>query len=563
MKNGLNHSTHAGYLDLFQKMSETLKGPEGTSNDVIEPDTFWQLIEKLLLHSSSDDRARARHNLSLSALCKGQALPPLPRKNTSKEQNSVNSRKPRRNEKVTNAVACPNSSRRDASSLVTVPTKRTNVTKNKKPEKISESKEENDIKNDKDKSLKQSENVNPMKTRSVCSLGDLQTQLVKDNNVPASQRLWRYAMRKKPKPTNASVQEDNVIHKVRSNETIYQCLKARLNDAEKETIAIEKKQTQSKPVNAAQKFPPIRHNGLTAHNGSTGNRPACQSKATNGSLSSASNKTNKSANAEPKHPAEEMTINDILQLKPWPVIKQDVEERKALYDNLMKKRFTCGCQLESMSKELMGKGNPRSVLNSDTAKKYNELKSDYLKLCYQESNLRHQIALLHAEIYMMQNKSYHKVPAAVKTITLDSKTTPLHSKSDVCYVEHYPQPPDDGPFFPPLKPPRPLLSIRTERERGNVKRAEKKKQKACSEAKAVELTQDVLEDDVEEFLPEQLSQTSVCSLYSLSPMMTPPLKHEPSQTKTIKENDSLIKLMHRLPKLKSTDRFCDNKLNKY
>ena len=524
-------------------MPAPLKGLEAQSDTLITPDAFWKLIEKLLLHSTSDESARARHNLSLSALCKGQALPPLPRQHTNKSQKSEYRKKSNLNDEEKNGTAYPDNCKRDSRSVVVSPLKNDLVQKTKET-RNEELEEKPKTVEDKNRNG-ETDCQNLSKTKSECSLRDLRKQLIKDKNVPASERLWRYAMRNKKVTSEKVIKEAESTPSARSNEAIFKGLQTRLNEAEKEMNAKEKTKVKCKPIKTAQKVQEMRQNRLKSQAWLDEIRKSGHRNETTSSVTpSLFTKSNCSENAEVMKPAEKFRNDDTLELKSWPILKQqNVEERKALYDGLMKKRFTCGCQLESLNKELMGKGNPRSVLNSDVAKKYSKLKSEYLKLCYQESNLRHQIALLHSEIYMMQTKAYHKVPAAVKTITLESKTKPMVAKSSVSYVEHNPRPTGDAPYFPPLKPPRPLFQSRSVPDRCFTERVDKPEPKLFPDQSLPELPD------------RKLSQTSVCSFYSLSPMVTPPPKHDPTPIKAFKEKEEerLIKLIHRLPKLKSTE----------
>jgi len=79
--------------ETIEKRVKELKGEErgsggssdGSADPDMEPDTFWALIENLLLHTVQDEARRKRHNAALSALCRGYALPRRPREPSAKK----------------------------------------------------------------------------------------------------------------------------------------------------------------------------------------------------------------------------------------------------------------------------------------------------------------------------------------------------------------------------------------------------------------------------------------------------------------------------------------------
>ena len=574
-------------------MSDLTSKDKVTSDDVMDPDTFWDLIQKLLLHSSSDERARTRHNLSLSVLCKSQALPPLPRPIKTVVRKEYG-KKIKKNEESRNPTAKPNSISRSSKLGATgkanseMPN-RTNKTETKPevenineeqvliqkqtPNKINSYRKENeDVSKDKTeifdkmKSCREvekkltgkvelasrtptPESPELVQTRSECSLNDLRVQLIRDTNVPASERLWRFAMHNKKRTDDKDIRGIGPMPKTRSNEAIYKGLQERIKEAERDAALTEEPPAKIKEAKASPKLekehpkPPKRH---TCRSEQREIIPALYSNTVSSPLK---------RRAQSKKTLDPIN-KDVKEAKSFAISKQqEFDERKTVYDNLIKKRLNCGSQLESLNVEVVGNGNPRSVLNSETKKRYNELKAEYLNLCYKESRLRHQIAMLHAEVYMMQNKGYHKTPAAVKTITLDPKTTPMEPNSGIYLKDQWPTPPDDAPFYPPLKPPRPLLQTRAGQEK-IAERFDPKKQIICPEKEERE--------PLLQMPHENPSAASICSVYSITPGMTPPPQHVPTLTKThrVKEENSLIKLLHRLPKLKSTTSLCSAHANR-
>ena len=585
-------------------MSKPLKKPDALPASGIDTGTFWEVIEKLLLHSSSNERTRVWHNLSLSALCKSQALPPLPRPKRSEVKRTY--RKLKQIEKDTNKVVVPNSVKRSAKIATTLNSSLLTLDKDNENELIDDVLEiRNEIQNaDQQKIEASKEDVlkryspdskPPFTTKSECCLNDLRIHLVKDANAPVSERLWRFAMRNKKRTEGNNAMRASPISKARSNEAIYRGLQERLNEFERgaskrEEIIIDTAEGTTKDPEVAPKkikenrsrakLPNVKHTYPKRHscpNRTHHDEKHIQYRQTPSMLSLRCQNTNPTyapRSSRFKSPHSPFSQQEVPEITSFPLLKrQDFDERRALYDSVLKKRLRCGCKLESLNKEIVSKGNSRSILNGETTKMYNELKSEYLKLCHEESQLKHHIALLNAEIYMMQNKGYHKKPATVKTITLDSKI-PLHPESNVCFKDCYPLPPVDAPFFPPLKAPRPLLQPRASQEK-LAERFEPKKQRLVQDKEEkLSSLPEILTGKVNS-LPEIDSQlsfsdlgddkvghASVCSVYSLDAAINPPPKHEPELAKgnKVKQEDSLIKLIHRLPKLKHDRALCN--LNK-
>ena len=631
----------------LQNMSQPAKKPDSSTEPEIDTDTFWELIEKLLLHSSTDERTRIRHNLSLSALCKSQALPPLPRPKRPEVHVKKSYRRLKHIEqKEENKNEVPNSVKRNAKSE--------NITKlvEKAIDKVNDyegkyeiSEIRNEIQNierainktnDNDTKFEISDlrnemqniekykvgleelrrqspdNATPYTTKSECSLNDLRVQLVKDANAPPSERLWRFAMRNKKRTDDNNAMRASPISKARSNEAIYRGLKERLDEIEREAKGREEKiintteGTNREPC-AHEKKPKERRNKIKLQPVSVKqsqpkrhNCPAVKEKGgqhvpyrQTPSMMSLRSQNVKSKPRTPiiklsRTPFGATEVPEITALpvpkQTQPLTKQDFDERRALYDSILKKRLRCGCKLESLNNEMLNRNYSRSVLNGETTKKYVALKSEYLSLCHKESQLKHQIALLNAEIYMMQNKGYHKTPAAVKTITLDSKT-PLYPESESCLSDRFPLPPVDAPFFPPLKPRRPHLQTRPSQERMIERynsRFEQTKQRLCNDreyklssmsqtsndslARLSDLSE--IEDQrsferFQDIIDDRVMHASVCSTYSLDSTVAPPQQHELELVKEnkVKQEESLIKLFHRLPKLKPDRSLCNQ--NKY
>ena len=588
----------------FQNMAKPLKKPDSSTDSGIDTDTFWELIEKLLLHSSSDERTRIRHNLSLSALCKSQALPPLPRPKRQEVKKTY--RKLKQIEKEKSKDEVPNSVKRNAKQATLTKLVEEAINKvNDHEAKFEISEIRNEIQNVERQKFELEElrrqspvNLTPYTTKSECCLNDLRVQLVKDANAPASERLWRFAMRNKKRTEDNNAMRTSPIAKARSNEAIYRGLRERLDEVERE--ANNKKETVIDTAEDANKDTEVPKKKLKEKRSRTKLQPVKQGPPKRHQCPSVNRQDEKQAqyrrtpsmlslrnqNAKPRSPSikaprtlfgpqEVPEITTISLTK-----QQDFDERRALYDSVLRKRLRCGCKLESLNKELVSRGNSRSVLTGETTKKYIALKSEYLNLCHKESQLKHQIAILNAEIYMMQNKGYHKTPATVKTITLDSKT-PLHPESDSCLSDYFPLPPLDAPFFPPLKPRRPLLATRSSQEKLSERhdpRSEQTKQRLCHDREYKLSSLSEISTDREsrisaidsqrsvESFPElgedRVGHASVCSIYSLDAAINPPPQHEPELVREnkVKQEDSLIKLLHRLPKLKPDRSFCN--LNK-
>jgi len=75
----------------------------------------------------------------------------------------------------------------------------------------------------------------------------------------------------------------------------------------------------------------------------------------------------------------------------------------------------------------MKDGNAKQKCKTTTAenimkKQYAILKEEYYRICQHEASLRNQMALLGAEIILMQTKAYHRCPADVRKINIDPIT---------------------------------------------------------------------------------------------------------------------------------------------
>ncbi|XP_052269540.1 uncharacterized protein LOC127870970 [Dreissena polymorpha] len=254
---------------------------------------------------------------------------------------------------------------------------------------------------------------------------------------------------------------------------------------------------------------------------------------------------------ETQHDICNKQVQDLIDIseskndwKPGSISMVTFEEKKSMYDSVLKKRLNCGSRLETLSKEI-GKKNPRTTLSRETTMKYAELKTEYLKFCYQEAALRHQIAILQAEIYMMQNKGFHKRPATIKTITLDSKSTNLPVRQEMTSEVSRDTEFDHVPLLPRLKPPKPLLLLPSP---NSDKTPEKTKPKRESR-RIGSLSSS--EADVMLLLPSLTGTPAlrgICSVYNLTTELEPPLKKRQPDV-LLKPATPGVKIVHRLPKM--------------
>lgn len=423
-------------------MTERPEVPVEPQKEMLEPDTFWELIEKLLLHSSRDEQKRIRHNTSLSALCRGYALPRLPRDKKTPQTEMpkyLKSNKVRDNLSATKTKTDSSSKKTDD---------------NPKPRTR----------------LNPDHDSNAQPSKSECKISDLDIIFLSDPDVPKSEQLWRFALRNRKQRENDTYKNDLIpVPSARSNEAIYEGLRKRLEDAKKEK---DEKHTDTKPSKTKQK----RKTRSIKKN-------QCKDKMKKGQISveikQVKNRSNSFSNgsvspagvAESPMVGQNANSSDLVHdLRRTPVhnlintsenthshpTAEHFESKKSLYDSVLKKRLNCGNQLERFNRDIVCKNmNPRTVLGRDTTRKYMELKMDYLNLCCQESSLRHQIAMLQAEIFMMQHKGFHKRPVTVKTITLDSNSAHVPPKAEKSYTENNRSNKEKVLLFPRLKPSRP------------------------------------------------------------------------------------------------------------
>ncbi|KAL4234509.1 Coactosin-like protein [Mactra antiquata] len=485
------------------------KSRDSSGERSLEPDTFWELVEKLLLRSSRDERIRQGHNLSLSALCRGYAVSTVPRDR--KQSNA----------KDVKAHAHSKKLKTGSDSVIS-----------KKKIKLKTNKSQNEA---------------AKKAASECSLKDHDVVYLKDTDIPASERLWRFAIKNRKKKegqeTSPATKPEriHVIPSARSNEAIYEGLKHRLEEARKtaqenvDTDVAKKVSTKPKRRKKRQrstshlcdsqkkeelKVTPKKTKTISSANVKDEKRLISNSRASKmsskGTISAKSSFNG--ASSDSVNLLKESSENSNAQVRS--VTPEQVEAKKNLYDSVLRKRLHCGSQLETLNKEIVNKKvNPRLVLSRETTRKYAELKTEYLKLCYQESSLRHQIAILQAEIYMMQNKNFHKQPAALKTITLNSDTAKIpRSLSAVVEREvsddstHG----DDVLLFPRLKAPRPLI-VPLNKQAGE-KKNEAKDEKQAKRNNAMNDGIKVMNGEMINKFPsiEGIPTQSVCSLYSLT-----------------------------------------------
>jgi hypothetical protein len=205
--------------------------------------------------------------------------------------------------------------------------------------------------------------------------------------------------------------------------------------------------------------------------------------------------------------------------------------KKSLYDSVLRKRLSCGCQLEVLNREIINNRlYPRMLLSRETTKKYAALKKEYLNLCYQESSLRSQIAMLQTEIYMIHNKDLHKRQAVIKTITLDSKSAHV-PQIDSSSNAHSPETDSDNKnalLFPRLKPPKPL-SIAQQRPfcHNNDRTMPAKKfvhNKDSPQPKRNATPRDKRASTSFPSIEKNMSPKGICSLYSLTTSLRSPRK---------------------------------------
>lgn len=475
----------------------------------LEPDTFWELVEKLLLRSSRDERLRHGHNLSLATMCRGYAIS-----------------KVTRDRKQTSTQIKDAQTSLSAKSHKKLKTQSTDILSEKKPKA----------------KVHAVQNKTAGGTKSECNLKDHDVVYVKDTEIPASERLWRFAIknRKQKEGGEKSINLKSGVPRnfpsARSNKAIFEGLRQRLEEAKKAELeqkeADKKQESKLKQKRRKKRQKAVSHScDATNKNGATvTTRKHCSKSVTNTSEenskhqkpSSRQTSSTQSVASSSSHvsSASEQTVtssddsqNTNAQVRS--VTPEQMEAKKYLYDNVLKKRLHCGNQLETLNKEIINKKvNPRLVLSRETTRKYAELKTEYLKLCYQESSLRHQIVMLQAEIYMMQNKNFHKRPAAIKTITLNSETAKVPQHLSMAQEKEkdnsrLTQSSEDVLLFPRLKAPRPLITAMP--KNGSEKKNEVKDDKSANKCLATNL-------DETEQLPslEVLRPRGVCSLYSLT-----------------------------------------------
>lgn len=225
-----------------------------------------------------------------------------------------------------------------------------------------------------------------------------------------------------------------------------------------------------------------------------------------------------------------LETSDCAEIREEFQVKPEIEAKKTIYDSVNKKRLACGNHLCAINNEIIcNRYYPRSILSRETAQKYNELKTDYLKLCFQESSIRQQIAILEAELDMMQNKAFYKRPADVKTVTLCSNPIKPSHRSDA------PKNKDkNAALFPGIKAPKHVAVPQNNTFRENYRESFDGKTKNHRWQKAEHKSSQVGMGKIrsgksETWFPNitenvGLRSCSVCSLYSMTSPLKVPVK---------------------------------------
>ena len=472
--------------------------PDNVDRASLSSDTFWDLIDKLLLKSTCDEKRRQRHNAALSAVCRGRAVTCEPRKST---QNNARSSKP--------SNLCDRTS--DATQWVT----EEGLSSWPSIENAGDDDHKDDgkdgVKGDDGSDLKE-----VARAQSDSLVSDSSLVYIKDESAaPVCERLWRFAIRnrKQLEDTDACVMrgegddgDSPQFVNAQNNEETFRRLQQQLDEAKaileedaetdrhsessnvpsESTHDIQQASSDTGSAESSESTEtillPKRHRHRDVRKGDRGfNKSFTRSnmqrmargrkKSTSGVDSAAS-----SAYVGPKSSVTS-TISEIesdikpdtgghgscdTKLQNLIDSSEDLRSgivathmkfntKKTQYDKILRSRLSCGNRLETLSKTLVNRDlNPRTTLSRDTMRTYSELKAQYLKLTFQEASLRHQIAILQAEIYTMQNKAYHKQPATVKTITLDPTFTKLASDPNNVAMENV-------MLFPRLRTPRRLI----------------------------------------------------------------------------------------------------------
>ena len=486
-----------------------------SSGNVLQPGTFWSLIEKLLLRSSEEAHAHRQQDLAVSALCRGHALPRLPRqlRATKQEDAKVEGLKSNSRFVYRESLNRGNSKMIGKSSLA----KESYCNDDEKSNRTAGA------------STQTPALQNATKAKSECFANNLDVVYVNDAKIPPSERLWRYAMkhsREKPDP-NAETPRNNFLPTARSNEAIYYALKNRLDEAlsEQNKKSITPKKKFAKSRKTCQK---------NLYNSAVKNdKKSVRVKQSNtkfGSLLQEGKEHRLNQIETSRVQGVNKTIPKILssQSNEDPPSKHDqIESSRALYDCILKKRLSCGNQLETLNKEILyKKHNPRAIMNRETTRKYAELKNDYLNLCYQECNLRHQIAILHAEIYMMQNRGFHKIPASIKTINLDPNSA-IKPDRNSCELDSQSKS-NDSPnilLFPCLKAPKPL-QVYSQKQLDVKSKENSLTGTKKNDNNLVQQTSPSSEQSNTPlpYIMDGFHAHRACSIYSLSPRVAPPPK---------------------------------------
>ncbi|XP_052778444.1 uncharacterized protein LOC128215874 [Mya arenaria] len=455
-----------------------LKNGGGGAGSLIEPDTFWDLIDNLLLYSTRDETRRRRHNVALSALCRGYALPQvhraqqqigpvktIPATEPERSESGITNFKPFISKRATSHFRKTKKNKHKYTESEQCSLKDT--TDEGKEQSTDEGKEQSTDEG-KEQSIdkaKQTVDDTP-KSQSECNVKDLDVVFVKNINIPASERLWRFAIRNRKKQENmaATIEEAEEcankplkIPNARSNEAIFQGLQKRLKAAKRDENAANDKHAK-KSKGSKKKHKHVKRHKCRKSADARSRRqqfepklsplvkkvhsePAASKKNTSNKIKITSvlqQKVDQSFNRN-DHSKEQVssllvtremdngdsgfTINSTSDTASRLLPTEAYDAKKAQYDSVLRKRLNCGSQLDTLNHEIVNKRlNPRTTLNRETTRKYAELKTEYLRFCYQESALRQQIAIIQAEIYMMQNKRFHKKAISVKTMTLDPTT---------------------------------------------------------------------------------------------------------------------------------------------